>query len=139
MLLFTNVLKILNGTNNPTTDGVEFTFRDPYDQEPLASCPVLRVLGAYCVFLFVTGTIFNSALLYLIIKHKEYKNSLNIYIIALIALNLFGTVLELPFIFVSNLYCRWVFGKFGCIASAYLMYFVGCTSIYLIAAISVER
>jgi len=34
---------------------------------------------------------------------------------------------------------RWVFKKEGCIFSAFVMYFVGCTSMYLMTAISIER
>lgn len=34
---------------------------------------------------------------------------------------------------------RWVFREIGCILSGFIMYFVGCSSIYLMAAISFER
>lgn len=34
---------------------------------------------------------------------------------------------------------RWVFGKLGCTVTAFIMYFVGCTSIYLLTALTYER
>ena len=34
---------------------------------------------------------------------------------------------------------RWVFEKIGCYISGSLMYFIGCTSIYLLVVLSVER
>ena len=36
-------------------------------------------------------------------------------------------------------FIRWIFEHVGCILSAYAAYLVGCTSIYLMAAISLER
>lgn len=37
------------------------------------------------------------------------------------------------------LFFRWTTSKFGCVFSAYVMYFVGCMQIFSMAAISFER
>ena len=34
---------------------------------------------------------------------------------------------------------RWIFKRVGCVCSAFTMYFVGCASVYLLVAISIER
>lgn len=36
-------------------------------------------------------------------------------------------------------YFRWIFEESGCIFSGFVMYWVGTTSLYLMAAISIER
>jgi hypothetical protein len=79
---------------------------DPFALEALASCPALRSIGVYCLLLFALSLWFNSVLLFLIIRNKEYKNSQNTYLCALIGLNLIGTLTELPLSITSNLYCR---------------------------------
>lgn len=112
---------------------------DKYSLDSPVECYKLNLIGILCILIFVLSSFFNSALLWTFIRNKSLRTSLNIFIIALAGFNLFGTIVELPFIIVSNLSCRWIFGKFGCIFSAFIMYFIGCTSIYLMAAISFER
>lgn len=112
---------------------------DKYSLESPVECYKLKLVGILCIFLFVFSAFFNSILLWTFIRNKSLRTSLNMFIIALTSFNLFGTLIELPFIIVSNLKCRWIFGKFGCVFSAYIMYFIGCTSIYLMATISFER
>lgn len=73
---------------------------------PLAQCYQLRIVAAFCTFLFIAGILFNGALIWLFITNKELRNSLNTFIMALTAFNLFGTVFELPWIIVSNYYCE---------------------------------
>lgn len=114
-------------------------FIDEYSLESPVECYKLNLVGIFCLVLFLLSTFFNSTLLWTFIRQKSLRTSINVFILALTCFNLFGTVVELPFIIVSNLKCRWVTGKFGCIFSAYIMYFIGCTSIYLMAAISFER
>ncbi|CAF0955798.1 unnamed protein product [Brachionus calyciflorus] len=114
-------------------------FIDKYSLESPVECYKLKIVGVYCIILFVFSTFFNGALLWAFIKNKSLRTSINIFIIALAVFNLFGTLVELPFIILSNLNCKWIFGEFACVFSAYIMYFIGCTSIYLMAAISFER
>lgn len=80
---------------------------DKYDVEPTVACFKLRLIGVYCLILFIVSAIFNSALLFAFIKHKSLRTSLNMFIMALTAFNLFGTLVELPFIVISNLYCKY--------------------------------
>lgn len=79
---------------------------DLYYRPVAASCTALRLIGVYLLLLFVASAVFNSILLFVFIRHKEYKNSLNLYLCALVGLNLFGTITELPFIIISNLACE---------------------------------
>ncbi|CAF1044098.1 unnamed protein product [Brachionus calyciflorus] len=114
-------------------------FVNKHSLESPVECYKLTIVGVYCIILFVFSTFFNIVLLWTFIKNKSLRISINLFIIALAIFNLCGTLIELPFIILSNLYCKWIFGKNVCIITAYIMYFIGCTSIYLMAAISFER
>ena len=72
-------------------------------------CYQLKLIGLYCTALFVLSVFFNSVLLLTFCKHSELRTPLNTFIIALASLNLFGSITELPFIIVSNFYCRYIF------------------------------
>jgi hypothetical protein len=102
-------------------------------------CLKLNIVSLYCILLFVFVFIVNSLLLIVFYRNKKLRSPLNMFIIAITILNLFGAVLELPIVIVSNYFCEWVFYDLGCVISGFLMYFIGCTSIFLNCAISFER
>jgi hypothetical protein len=81
------------------------TFNE-YSLESPTECYKLRILGLFCVLLFLASTLVNSMLLHVFIKNKNLRTSFNILIIALNILNLTGTILQLPFIIISNLSCK---------------------------------
>ena len=81
-----------NGTFNKTLS------IDPYSRESPTECYKLRILGTFCTLLFVTSALFNSLLLNAFIQNKHLRTSFNILKITLIAINLIGTLLELPFV-----------------------------------------
>ena len=125
-------------------------------------CSTLQTAGVVLVILFVANIVSNAALLYMFKTYKHLKTNMSTVVIALTVLNLIGTTFTLPFVIASNLMCkyvvlqnssiwkdslliyhvteyRWLFSRIGCIISGFLMYFVTCTSMYLMAAISVDR
>ena len=112
---------------------------DEYSPESPTECYKLRILGIICFFLFVSSFAFNYLLLRVFIKYSELRTSFNTLIIALTILNLIGTITELPFIIISNLSCKWIFNKWGCISIGLIMFWIGTTSIYLMTAISFQR
>ena len=77
-----------------------------WDMDPPTECFKLRILGVLSTLLFILSTTFNGVLLHAFIKHKQLRTPLNIYIIAISVLNLVSTIIELPFVIVSNLYCK---------------------------------
>jgi hypothetical protein len=81
-------------------------YDDMFSLEPTVECFKLRTIGLYAVFLFVSGTFFNGLLLWIFLKNKDLRTPLNAFIIALTAFNLFGCLFELPFIIISNFYCK---------------------------------
>nr|QVK45896.1 G protein-coupled receptor [Proales similis] len=112
---------------------------DLYSRPSPVDCWKLNLVAVYCVVLFALSVTFNSLLLWIFFRYKELRSPVNTFIIAITILNLVGSMSEFPFVITSNLYCRWMARKLGCFVSGFIMYFVGCSQIYLMAAISFER
>ena len=102
-------------------------------------CIKLNFIAIISSLLFIASLIINSLLLFTFIRNKELRVSCNIFIIAITGLNLVCTIFQLPFIIASNFACDWIFGYLGCVLTAFLMYWTGCSSIYLMTANSLER
>lgn len=107
--------------------------------EDNSKCFALKLIAYYLIFLFVIGFFFNSVLLFIFSTNRKLRIPLNIFVIALTVCNLIGVLFELPPVIFTNLQCRWVYGDIGCKITGFTMYFVGCSGIFLIAAISFER
>ncbi len=110
-----------------------------YNSDDQFLCFQLQVIGIICIVLFIACVLFNSFLLWVFFKNKELQSSFNMFIVGLSILNLIGSILEFPFIIISNLSCRWIFDEVGCVFSGYVMYFTGITSIYILVGLSLER
>ena len=102
-------------------------------------CYKLNIIAVYCCILFITSILVNSKLLYVFYTTKNLRTSLNRFVIVLTGLDLIGSLIELPFVIISNFSCGWIFGKIGCILSGFIMTFVGMSSIYLMTAIVLDR
>lgn len=111
------------------------------DEFPISpiNCVVLNGIGFYMCFLLSGVVLVNALLLLTFLNNKDLRQPINTFIIVITVLNLIGSVFEFPFVIGSTFSCRWIFGHSGCVLSAFLMYFVGCSSVYIMAAISVER
>ncbi|RNA01884.1 melanopsin, partial [Brachionus plicatilis] len=112
---------------------------DSFEVEPPVECYKLRIIGVYCLILFIFGIVANSVLLWILIHFKELRNSMNAFILALTICNFLGSMVQMPMVIVSNFCCRWIFGRNGCIFAGFVMYAIGCTSLFLLTAISFER
>ncbi|RNA28801.1 melanopsin [Brachionus plicatilis] len=102
-------------------------------------CYKLKFISVYLFLLFITSAFCNLLLLVIIYKYKRFRNTLNIYMFFLTLFNLIGTFVELPATIATNFACRWLFQEIGCMISGFMMYLIGCTSIYIMALVSLER
>ncbi len=128
-----------NPYNNTMTLRDKINYQFEHNPDDQFMCYQLQVIGILCIFLFIACIVFNSFLLWVFFKNKELQSSFNMFIVGLSTLNLIGSILEFPFIIISNLSCRWIFDEVGCIFSGYVMYFTGITSIYILVGLSLER
>ena len=76
---------------------------------PDAYCFKLRLVGVYCLLLFLLAFSYNVALLYVFYKFKKLLVPVNMFVVALTVCNLFGVVLELPMVIMSSFKCMYVY------------------------------
>ncbi len=69
-------------------------------------CLHLNILSAWCSIILIASLMFNTFLIVVIRIRKSLRGSKNLFMTAFIIFNFLGSVLELPFMIVSNLYCR---------------------------------
>lgn len=112
---------------------------DEWSPKALAECYELKLIGGYCIVLFVVGIIANPLLIWIILKNKTLINSVNIVILSLTILNTIGLLAELPLVTLSAIMCKFTLGKFGCYLEAFLLFFIGSTTIYILTFISCVR
>lgn len=114
-------------------------YYDEFNKKSPIECYKLRMIGFYCLTLFLVSFVFNYILLKIFYIYSELRTPSNVFFIVLTILNLIGTLFQLPIVILSNFYCQWIFSKTGCYFSAFIMFFIGCSSIYLYAAISFQK
>jgi len=71
--------------------------------------------------------------------NTNLRTALNRFVIVLTGLDLFESLIELPFVIISHFQCGWMFGKIGCFLTGFIMTFVGMSSIYLMTCIVLDR
>ena len=120
-------MKYLNGT-------VPFS-----DQNSPVECYKLQIISlTYAVLFFVSlGT--NGLIFVANILNKGSKSALQILVFSHTTINIFATITEFPILIISDALCRWPYSKEFCTVSGFIVYFIGCTSIYIMVAISLER
>lgn len=85
----------------------ETTKMREFNQESPVECYILRLIDVLVVLVFMLCLGFNSMLLLAFCRKKSpTKTALDIYMASLTFLNLIGSILEFPFIIISNFYCR---------------------------------
>lgn len=112
---------------------------DFYNRQSPIDPYILNVMGTFLTIVMIAGIVLNSTLLYIFKRNKDLQTPLNALIMAITMLNFIGCITELPWIIHSSFSHRWTSSKLGCDVSSTIMFFIGCTSAHLMAAISFER
>ncbi len=85
---------------NITTDIEKY----PYSN---IKCYKLKFVALYLLLLMVASLSLNSFLLRTLMRSKKLRQPVNTFVIALIILNLIGSVTELPIAITNNYSCRY--------------------------------
>ncbi len=64
------------------------------------------MISMYCVVLLCLSMFFNLALLVVFGRNKKLRSALNMFIMAITILNLFGSISELSFVIPTNMKCK---------------------------------
>jgi hypothetical protein len=79
------------------------------EHQEVAKCFKLSILAIVCCVLLALSVFLNGSLLLTFARYKSLHTRGNIFVIALTLVNFFGTIIEFPWIIVSNFYCRYIF------------------------------
>ncbi len=69
-------------------------------------CWKLNIIAGVVVILFVLSVSFNSILLWLFLANKDLRTPINILIMFMTAINLFGSFSEFSFVITTNITCK---------------------------------
>ncbi len=70
------------------------------------ACFTLIPIAVYTILLFIVAFISNPTLIWILLRNKELMSPVNVLILALSALNIVGTLIELPLVTVSSMLCE---------------------------------
>ena len=77
-----------------------------YFKESPIECYNLKIIAGYLLLLFLLGVAFNSILIVVFIRNKSLITPINLFVVALVVLNLIGCLTEIPVVMISNFNCR---------------------------------
>jgi hypothetical protein len=80
--------------------------KEVYNQNSPAECQTLRSIGYYLVILFVFSVFSNGKIIYMYSKNKSLSTPIKAMIFALTCMNLVGTLIEIPIIFINCFKCK---------------------------------
>ncbi|CAF1008978.1 unnamed protein product [Adineta ricciae] len=104
------------------------------------SCHILRPLGYYLIIIWMMGTFLNGSILYIFIRYKKLRQtSTNIFIGGLILVDFIGGCFQIPLPAIALINCRWIFAYVGCVFEAMVAYFSGCSNMYMLCLLSIDR
>ncbi|XP_050391022.1 parapinopsin [Patella vulgata] len=107
----------------------------PPPMSSLAYTIIGIVMMCYCCL----GFTFNSCSILVFAKNKNLRSPTNMFILALNICDFLMASAAAPFSAFSSLSHGWMFGEIGCLYEGFMVYFLGQTSMYLLAAISFDR
>lgn len=125
----------------------------------LEPCHLLQLLGYYTTFLCIAGTLLNGFILSIFIRNQTLRqSSTNLFIAGLVFADFIGALVCMPMPAWALLSCRWnfllnnkqtftwshicsrwPFGYAGCVIEAILVFYAGCSNMYLLCVISIDR
>ena len=72
-------------------------------------CYKLKPIAIYLILLFIVSIVSNSTLSWIVIKYKETMSPINTLMLPLAVMNIIGTLIELPLVFISSVSCKYYF------------------------------
>lgn len=110
------------------------------DLESPIECNNLIILGIGHTVIFFGSLSFNSYILWNYLMNKrDSSSSIDIFVAVMSFLNFIGSLIEIPYCILAMFHCRYIFKPIACKITAFIMYFIGCSTIHLMTAISIER
>lgn len=102
-------------------------------------CNIVRITGIFLFLCGFVGVVLNGSLLTSFIRYKHLRTPPNVFIMFLAGIGLFASFSVVQLTAVSSIYCHWLFSKLGCQIEAIAAFLYGCSSSYLLCAVSLTR
>ncbi|CAF2536952.1 unnamed protein product [Rotaria sp. Silwood2] len=103
------------------------------------NCNTVRIIGIFLCLAAFIGIVFNGALSYSFVRYKFLRTPSNIFIMFISGIGLLASCCIIPLAGSSSLYCYWLYGRIGCQLEAIMAFLYGCSSSYLLCAVSLSR
>ena len=78
---------------------------DIFYVESSVNCFALKMVAHFLVIILFLSVLFNSTIILVYIRYKQLITPFNVLILAIIILNLIGSILELPLVILTNFSC----------------------------------
>ncbi|PFX24618.1 Rhodopsin, G0-coupled [Stylophora pistillata] len=102
--------------------------------------PTIYVIFAVlAAVICVIGASLNSLVCLVFYRTKKFLNAPNIFIASVALSDLLYCVTSLPLLVVTNIHGRWIYGDYGCKATAFIATWSGLTSIMNLSLAGYER
>ncbi|XP_045211419.2 visual pigment-like receptor peropsin [Mercenaria mercenaria] len=98
-----------------------------------------QIVGLFLMFVGILGFIENSLVLFTFYKSKQLLSPTNVFILGLAIGDFSMVIFGNPLAFTSALNGGWFAGDFMCTWEGFIVYFIGCSQVYLMMAIAVDR
>ena len=102
-------------------------------------CGTIRTIGIFLCLAAFVGILLNGALVYSFIRYQSLRSPQNIFIMFIAAIGFVASTSILPLTGSSSIYCHWLFNRAGCQFEAVMAFLYGCSSSYLLCAVSLSR
>ena len=102
-------------------------------------CGTIRTIGIFLCLVAFIGFILNGSLFYSFLRYKILRSSQNIFIMFISLIGLLASLTFLPLTGSSSIFCYWLFNRIGCQFEALTAFLYGCSSSYLLCAVSLVR
>lgn len=102
-------------------------------------CGTIRTIGIFLCLAAFIGILLNGALVYSFIRYQSLRSPQNIFIMFIATIGFVASTSILPLTGSSSIYCHWLFSRAGCQFEAVMAFLYGCSSSYLLCAVSLSR
>lgn len=100
---------------------------------------VYTLLGMALSTTFSIGFVMNLTVILCFLKFKNLRSVTNTFILSLAINDFLMSAMGTPLAMTSNYAGRWLWGKIGCTYEGFMVYFLGLSQMYNLAAISMDR
>ena len=102
-------------------------------------CNVIRTVGLLLCLAGCCGAMLNGSLLLSFVRYKVLRTPPNIFIMFIAGIGLLASCTNLQMSGSSSVFCHWLYGRIGCHIEGLIAFLYGCSSCFLLCAVSLSR